>query len=149
MCPSIRSSNHPVIYLFFHLPFQSSIQPSIHALSSLDELLNALKYYSVFMLVINLRPQINLPKIHSNILSSVHPFILLSFNYFIRPPMHHLFHHFVRPYTKERNVLFNDALNTFYLRLYGIRHIVKDHSDSLLFPISSKGSFIGIIPQTG
>ena len=26
--------------------------------------------------------------------------------------------------------LFNNALNTFYLRLYGIRHMVKDHSDS-------------------
>ena len=48
--------------------------------------------------------------------------------------------------------LFNDALNTFYLRLYGVRHMVKDHSDSergnslpphgLLFPINSKGSFI-------
>ena len=60
---------------------------------------------------------------------------------------------------KEGNVLFNDALNTFYLRLYGVRHVVKDHSDSergnplpphrLLFPISSKGSFICIIPQTG
>ena len=60
---------------------------------------------------------------------------------------------------KEGNVLFNDALNTFYLRLYGVRHMVKDHSDSergnplpphrLLFPISSKGSFICIIPQTG
>ena len=53
---------------------------------------------------------------------------------------------------RERNVLFNDALNTFYLRLYGVIHMVKDHSDSergnplpphrLLFPISSKGSFI-------
>ena len=60
---------------------------------------------------------------------------------------------------KEGNVLFNDALNTFYLRLYGVRHVVKDHSDSergntlpphgLLFPISSNGSFICIIPQTG
>ena len=60
---------------------------------------------------------------------------------------------------KEGNVLFNDALNTFYLRLYGVGHMVKDHSDSergnplpphgLLFPISSKGSFICIIPQTG
>ena len=60
---------------------------------------------------------------------------------------------------KEGNVLFNDALNTFYLRLYGIRHMVKNHSESergnplpphrLLFPISSKGSFICIIPQTG
>ena len=29
---------------------------------------------------------------------------------------------------KEGNVLFNDALNTFYLQLYGVRHMVKDHS---------------------
>ena len=30
---------------------------------------------------------------------------------------------------RERiHVLFNDALNTFYLWLYGIRHMVKDHS---------------------
>ena len=52
---------------------------------------------------------------------------------------------------KEGNVLFNNALNTFYLRLYGVRHMVKDNSDSerenplppygLLLPISSKGSF--------
>ena len=60
---------------------------------------------------------------------------------------------------RERNVLFNDALNTFYLRLYGVRHMVKDHSDSekgnplpphrLLLLINSKGSFICTIPQTG
>ena len=31
---------------------------------------------------------------------------------------------------RERNVLFNDALHTFYLRLCGVRHMVKDHSDS-------------------
>ena len=31
---------------------------------------------------------------------------------------------------RERNVLFNDTLNTFYLRLCGVRHMVKDHSDS-------------------
>ena len=30
----------------------------------------------------------------------------------------------------EGNVLFNNALNTFYLRLYGVRYMVKDHSDS-------------------
>ena len=58
---------------------------------------------------------------------------------------------------KEGNVLFNDALNTFYLRLYGVRHMVKDHSDSekgnplppprLLFPINSKGYFICTIPD--
>ena len=59
-------------------------------------------------------------------------------------------------YMKEGNVLFNDALNTFYLRLYDVRHVVKDHSDSkrgnphgLLFSISSKGSIICTIPQTG
>ena len=60
---------------------------------------------------------------------------------------------------RERNVLFNDALNTFYLRLYGVRHMVQDHSDSekgnplpthrLLLSINSKGSFICTIPQTG
>ena len=32
-------------------------------------------------------------------------------------------------FKKEGNVLFNDALTTFYLRLYGIRHMVKNHSD--------------------
>ena len=31
---------------------------------------------------------------------------------------------------KEGKVLYNDARNTFYLRLYGVRHMVKDHSDS-------------------
>ena len=31
---------------------------------------------------------------------------------------------------KEGNVLFNDTLNTFYLWLYGVRPMVKDHSDS-------------------
>ena len=31
---------------------------------------------------------------------------------------------------KKGNVLFNDAFNTFYLRLYGVRHMVEDHSDS-------------------
>ena len=56
----------------------------------------------------------------------------------------------IRRYKKRKagNVLFNDAFNTFYLRLYGVWHMVKDHSDSergnslplhrILFPISSK-----------
>ena len=26
---------------------------------------------------------------------------------------------------REKNVLFNNALNTFYLRLYGVGHMVK------------------------
>ena len=54
--------------------------------------------------------------------------------------------------------LFNDALNTFYLWLNGVGHMVNDYSDSergnllphgLLFLISSKVSFICTIPQTG
>ena len=67
--------------------------------------------------------------------------------------------HNVSNLERERNVLFNDALNTFYLRLYGVRHMVKDHSDSekgkplpphrLLLSINSKGSFICTIPHTG
>ena len=61
---------------------------------------------------------------------------------------------------RRKDFLFNDALSTFYIRLYGVIHMVQDHSDSLrgnplpplhgiLFSISSKGSFISIIPQTG
>ena len=67
-------------------------------------------------------------------------------------------HEFIYGYMKEGNVLFNDALNTSYSRLYGVGHMVKVHSDSergnpltphgLLFPINSKGSFICTIPQT-
>ena len=66
---------------------------------------------------------------------------------------------FISSREREKNVLFNDALNTFYLRLYGVGHMVKDHSDSekgnplsphrLLLSISSKGSFICTIPQSG
>ena len=58
---------------------------------------------------------------------------------------------------EEGNVLFNDTLNTFYLWLYGVRYMVKDHSDCekgnplpphrLLFLINSKGSFICTIPD--
>ena len=32
------------------------------------------------------------------------------------------------PFSKEGNVLFNDGLNTFYLLYNGVRHMVKDHS---------------------
>ena len=37
---------------------------------------------------------------------------------------------------KEGNALFNDALNTVYLRLYGVAHMVKDHSDRERKPIA-------------
>ena len=67
--------------------------------------------------------------------------------------------HFLFNFERENFFLFNDALNTFYLRLYGVRHMVKDHSDSeegnplppqrLLLSINSNGSFICTIPQTG
>ena len=61
---------------------------------------------------------------------------------------------------KGRNKMFHLMTNnTFYLRLYSIGHMAKDHSDSergnllpphrLLFPINSKGSCIYTILQTG
>ena len=59
---------------------------------------------------------------------------------------------------KEGSVLLNDALNTFSYGYMGSDIMVNDHSDSergnpqpphgLLFPISSKGSFICDIPHT-
>ena len=39
--------------------------------------------------------------------------------------------------SKEGNVLFNYTLNTFHLQLYGVRHMVKDHSDSERKPTSA------------
>ena len=38
---------------------------------------------------------------------------------------------------RERNVLFNDALNTFYLRLYGVRHMVKREREMFYFTTHS------------
>ena len=53
---------------------------------------------------------------------------------------------------RKKIVLFNDALNTFYLWLHGVGHMVKDHSNSergnplqphgLFFLISSMSYFI-------
>ena len=64
------------------------------------------------------------------------------------------------PARERRKEMFHLTMHsTFYLRLYGVRHMVKDHSDNekgnpllphrLLFLISSKGSFICTIQQTG
>ena len=61
---------------------------------------------------------------------------------------------------KEGNVLFNDALNTFLIQLYGVGHMIKEMSYSerenplaplhgILFPISSNGSFICTTIKTG
>ena len=52
------------------------------------------------------------------------------------------------------NVLYTNTLNTFYLQLYTVGHMVEDHYYSekeihgLLFLISSKGSFICIAHTT-
>ena len=41
-----------------------------------------------------------------------------------------LFGHVVTGVDRKEGIgLFNDALNTFYLRLYGIRHMANEHSD--------------------
>ena len=55
------------------------------------------------------------------------------------------------------DVSFNDALNTFYLRLYGVRHMVKDESARKETRCCHMGYsfrlaasfFICIIPKTG
>ena len=75
-----------------------------------------------------------------------------------------LFSFFFQLCRKEGNVLLNDALNIFYLQLYGVEHMVNHNSDSksgnplpplheLLIPISNKGSFIctynGLCYSTG
>ena len=39
-----------------------------------------------------------------------------------------IFYHY-KHIRKEGTVLFNNTLNTFYLRLYGVKHMVKDHSN--------------------
>ena len=61
---------------------------------------------------------------------------------------------------REREMFYLTTHTTHFIYgLYGVRHMVKDHSDSekgnpllphrLLFLINSKGSFIYTIPQTG
>ena len=52
---------------------------------------------------------------------------------------------------KEGNVLFNDALNTFHFRLYGVRHMGKGplgYHMGYSFQLAARVSFICIIPQT-
>ena len=74
-------------------------------------------------------------------------------NYLIMHSTHIIYGYLVAD-RQEGNVLFNDTLNTFYLRLYGVRRMVRDYSDSergnplhgLLFSIRSKISFICTIP---
>ena len=67
----------------------------------------------------------------------------------------HLIHDMV---SKGRKMFYLTTHSThFYLRLYGVRHMIKNHSDreienllsphGLLFPISSRGSFICTIPD--
>ena len=43
---------------------------------------------------------------------------------------------------KERNVLFNDALNTFYLRLYGVRSDIARPSGTMRAPKSMVSSLV-------
>ena len=72
----------------------------------------------------------------------------MSYIYRVIPLPCHTFTMSYLYHVKEGGVLFKDALNTFYLRLYAVGHMVKDHLDSergnllppnrLLFPNSSK-----------
>ena len=40
----------------------------------------------------------------------------------------------------EDNVLFNDIVNTFYLWLYGIIHMVKDHRERKMFYLMTQST---------
>ena len=64
------------------------------------------------------------------------------------------------PAGREREMFYLTMHSTHFIYgIYGIRHMVKDHSDSekgnplpphrLFFPINSKGSFICTITQRG
>ena len=63
------------------------------------------------------------------------------------------------PRNKGKEIFYLTAHSTHFIYGYMVSDMVKDHSDSkrgnllplhmLLFTISSKGSFICIIPQTG
>ena len=81
-------------------------------------------------------------------------YIAITHNGEQRPRSERAFHVIERIFWKEGNVLFNDALNTFYLRLYGVstKQIVREETycrqHGLLFPINSKGYFICTFPQT-
>ena len=43
---------------------------------------------------------------------------------------------------KEGNVLFNEALNTFYLRLYGVRYMVKEVRQEIFYLTTNSTHFI-------
>ena len=45
-------------------------------------------------------------------------------------PYHRKYNVLIASLNKKTFPLFNDALITFYLQLYGVRNMVKDHSDS-------------------
>ena len=102
----------------------------------------------MFIIVINTLFAIG----HRPLSAYIHTYI----HKYIHTYIHTSIHTCIYSYERDRNILFNDALNTFYLRLYGVRHMVKDHSDSekgnplpphrLLLSINSKGSFICTIP---
>ena len=50
--------------------------------------------------------------------------------------------HMVKEGKKEGNVLFNDTLNTFYLRLYGVMHMVKEGRKELFYLTTHSTHFI-------
>ena len=48
---------------------------------------------------------------------------------------------------KEGNVLFNDVLNTFYLWLYGVWYMVKNHLDSKRKPAATTRATLSDLHQ--
>ena len=100
--------------------------------------------------ILNLHPFVNSTSdvdLHSGAILNLHPFVNSTSDVDLHSGAILDLHPFVNSTSeRERNVLFNDALNTFYLRLYGVSHMPPHR---LLLSINSKCSFICTIPQTG
>ena len=60
----------------------------------------------------------------------IDPSQLNLFSFFFHSSIYLLLTGVIRKKKEEGNVLFNDALNTFYLRLYGVGYMVEYHLDS-------------------
>ena len=94
-----------------------------------------------------------LTHIHTEILTYTHKHTHTHSYMNMHTHIHTHRHWHTHTYTyRQGNVLFNDALNTFYIIFYSVRHMVKINLDSekgnpllphgLFFWISSNGSFI-------
>ena len=93
------------VFCFFFLIFTSSILPTaFHLFLPLSRNLNMYLLYTK-------------REYTKQVIIKIHKSTLSKYKYYIS-------------FDKEGNILFNDALDTFLIRLYGVGRMVWDHSDS-------------------